>query len=191
MTDTTLRAGATSEPVRLLALGATALLVLAAAWAWLGLVMTSADGWTFADDAVVAVDGRRHTVATATDAPTYVWTLGTALPGCTVLDARGEKVPVTRTADGPRLPGGSVGDWVARASFDSPTATARVSCEAGGRWSVAVAGAPAFPTAQMLTDRPLPLVLGGVGLLGLLVAAALGLPARRAARRATAAGSPW
>jgi hypothetical protein len=171
---------------RLLAAG-VALALVAVAW-WVGLASSQVHDYSWPEDALVPVDGERHTVELSSDGSAMLWTYeADVTPTCAVVDdATGAELSLSSSDGTYRREGGSAGDWVGTAIFESPARSVEVTCTGLGkqsRSSVAVETAPNLPPflAYFGPWVTVPVVLGIVGLL--VVALAVPLTALRRLQR--------
>jgi hypothetical protein len=163
-------------------------LVLASLVCWVALALIHFHDYSWPENALVPVDGGRYSVELSSDGRAMLWTYeADAVPTCTVVDdATGAVLPLSASDGSYRREGGSAGDWVGTATFESPTRSVEITCMGLGknsRSSVAVEPAPNLPPflAYFGPWVTVPVTLGVVGLL--VAALAVALSALRRGRR--------
>ncbi|MCM0620017.1 hypothetical protein [Nocardioides bruguierae] len=165
-----------------LALVSTGLLLVGLVWGTVAVVRGLLGDWDFADDALVPVDSEPHVVSVATDRPTYVWISETTARRCTVTEDDGTALTLAE-ADLPHyLPSGLLGPgWIATDSFTASSSPVTVTCfnRTPSDLRVAIAADPGTPALALVRRQVVPLLLVGVGLVGLVASAVLRLRARR------------
>jgi hypothetical protein len=163
-------------------------IVLVALAYWVGLALIHFHDYNWSENALVPVDGGRHSVELSSGGAAMLWTYeADAGPTCTVVDdATGAELPLSASDGTYRREGGSAGDWVGTATFESPANSVAVTCtglDRQSRSSVAVETAPNLPPflAYFGPWVTVPVVMGIVGLL--VVALAVPLSALRHGQR--------